>query len=179
MIEKDNIRENIYKSIVTLLRGIKRLYDSQKSEAATYLLSLIENYGTTLYRVGYMRETFMLNSLLSDFSSPEAIKAIEVTGIGSLVSSLVAANNDFEKTYMQKVNTENKGDPLMPQIRESIISNLFALFTYVASNADQKVEPFPVLANKLNEIVHTTITSFRAQKAHKKNGVVTKICKSP
>ena len=97
--EADARRDEIIRSLGTLLTGYGAIPLADKKDAADRLLAVYNKYGKSIATETYARESSLIESMLEDFAAEslaDAIKALE--GVGDLIGGLRSAQDDFNKT---------------------------------------------------------------------------------
>ena len=97
--EADARRDEIIRSLGTLLAGYGAIPLADKKDAADRLLAVYNKYGKSIATETYARESSLIESMLEDFAADslaDAIKALD--GVDDLISSLRTAQDEFNKT---------------------------------------------------------------------------------
>ena len=84
------------------------------------------------------------------------------------------AQTEFENLYQEKVGTETATEmPLVSEARNKLIRSLSAMNKYIDYNAHINVDPFPLVADKLNQVIADSMALARTQKTRQTNGTET------
>ena len=139
--EADVKRDEIIRSLGTLLNGYAVIPIAEKKAAAEKLLDVFNKYkGIT--GESYANESSFIESMLKDYASSEladSIKALD--GVGSYITDLRAAQDSFNKANDEfTAYNVNKGEnasslkkPLLSEINDKVVPYLTAM--NLANNA--------------------------------------------
>ena len=126
--------------------------------------------GITIYKLGYLDETAILEALVSDIDQPEmqaTLKTIEATG---RYETLKAARQVFEVTYKEMTATESEINyPLVKDSKIIITRALNWLLNYVEANASMKTDGFIKAESEIDEIITDVVAIARARKTRGDN----------
>ena len=141
----DAKRDEVVRSLGTLLAGYGAIPLADKKAAADKLLAVYNKYGKSIATETYARESSLIESMLEDFaveSLADAIKALD--GVGDLIGSLRAAQDDFNKANDSATAALTaKGEsaysvkkPLLAAINEKLVPYITAMGAVSAEYAD-------------------------------------------
>lgn len=165
----DEERDGIFKSLTEMVSSIMhRKSKPEESDAATQVYGVIENYGVTLYREGYTKETFLMNGLLEELKKAPMVAAIEKIKVTDLVEELRTSEKQFEQLFNDKHEDEDNEDiPQIKTLKKDILYNLNALVTLIDISAFYKIETFLPVIPQLNGIIMESMKAFRATQTRK------------
>ena len=143
--EADARRDEIIRSLGTLLTGYGAIPLADKKDAAEKLLSVYNKYGKSIATETYARESSLIESMLEDFAAEslaDAIRALD--GVGDLISSLRTAQDEFNKTNDSATAALTaKGEsaysvkkPLLAAINEKLVPYINAMGAVSPEYAD-------------------------------------------
>lgn len=133
--EADVKRDEIIRSLGTLLNGYAVIPIAEKKAAAEKLLAVFDKYkGITAE--SYANESSFIESMLKDYAASEladSIKALD--GVGSYISDLRAAQDEFNKANDEfTASNVNKNEsasalkkPLLSAINDKLVAYLTAM----------------------------------------------------
>lgn len=133
--EADVKRDEIIRSLGTLLNGYSVIPIAEKKAAAEKLLAVFDKYkGITAE--SYANESSFIESMLKDYAASEladSIKALD--GVGSYISDLRAAQDEFNKANDEfTASNVNKNEsasalkkPLLSAINDKLVAYLTAM----------------------------------------------------
>ena len=97
--EADARRDEIIRSLGTLLTGYGAIPLADKKDAADRLLAVYNKYGKSIATETYARESSLIESMLEDFAADSLADAITLLdGVGDLIGGLRSAQDEFNKT---------------------------------------------------------------------------------
>ena len=132
--EADSKRDEAIKNLGALLSGYAVFPLEEKKAAALSLKAVYDKYAKSgILSASYISESSMIESLLKDLSSAEAMASIEkLDGIGDMVAAIRAAQDDFTAANDAFVKAEgSKGasassykKPILAVINDKIVPYL-------------------------------------------------------
>ena len=161
---KDVTRDNSHKGFYHYVKAYQLSKNPAQAAAAQSLIDILDEFGYTLYKLGYAEETTQLNQLFVRLSTPQATEWLQTLNGTEWLIDLKESQADFEATYQLKVSVE--GDinlPLAKDSKDRIEQNLSALLSYVESNTRFEAATYTPVKNKLNEIITDTVAIARAR----------------
>ena len=94
--DADAKRDDIIRSLGTLLAGYGAIPVAAKKAAAEKLLATYDKYGKSIASETYARESSLIESMLEDFAAESLADAIKsLDGVADLISSLRTAQDEF------------------------------------------------------------------------------------
>lgn len=144
--------------------------DPVKEAAAKSLSVIIESVGHTIYALPYASESTKLEVLFEKFGTPAAREALATIMATDWLERLKARQEDFEKIYQSKIETE--GDVSLPLVKNSkdlIKRYLKGLLTYIVTNIHFDASHFGAIEEKINEIITDAVTLARNRATRKEN----------
>ena len=141
----DAKRDEIIRSLGTLLTGYDAIPLADKKAAADRLLAVYNKYGKSIATETYARESSLIESMLEDFAAEslaDAIKALD--GVGDLIASLRTAQDGFNAANDSATAALTaKGEsaysvkkPLLAAINEKLVPYITAMGAVNAEYAD-------------------------------------------
>ena len=96
--EADAKRDEIIRSLGTLLTGYGAIPLADKKDAAERLLAVYNKYGKSIATETYARESSLIESMLEDFAADNLASSITLLdGAGDLIGGLRSAQDEFNK----------------------------------------------------------------------------------
>lgn len=164
LILKDKIRDNVFIGLRDYISSFTHSQIPAKATAALYLMQILENVGLTIYRHPYAIQTADVNSLVSYLKEPAATAALTTLNGTEWLDQLIAAQNDFEATYQDKVETEAAIDlPLANESARIIIQYLDSLLNYVEGNSEYQAATFGPLKAQIEEVITDVLGQAHAR----------------
>ena len=141
----DAKRDEIFRSLGTLLAGYGAIPLADKKTAAEKLLAVYNKYGKSIATETSARESSLIESMLEDFAAEnlaDAIKALD--GVGDLIGGLRAAQDEFNAANDRATAALTaKGEsaysvkkPLLAAINERLVPYITAMGAVNAEYAD-------------------------------------------
>lgn len=143
--DADSKRDEVIRSLGTLLSGYGAIPVAAKKAAAERLLAVYDKYGKSIANESYARESSLIESMLEDFAAESLADAIKpLDGVGELVASLRAAQDEFNAANdSATASLTAKGEsayalkkPLLDAINERLVPYLTAMASVNAEHAD-------------------------------------------
>lgn len=164
LIEKDKVRDDVFIGLRDYVNAFTRNQIQAKSTAGLYLSGVIDAFGNTLYRDPYAIETAELNSLLLSLKKPEAVQSLTTLAGAEWVEQLTTAQDDFEKTYQDKVTTEASINyPLAAESKQIITKYMDSLLNYIDGNSEYESATFSPLKAQLEDVIVDVIAQARTR----------------
>ena len=143
--EADTRRDEIIRSLGTLLTGYGAIPLADKKDAADKLLAVYNKYGKSIATETYARESSLIESMLEDFAADsleDAIKALD--GVGDLIGGLRSAQDGFNVANDSATAALTaKGEsaysvkkPLLAAINDRLVPYITAMGAVSAEYAD-------------------------------------------
>ncbi len=140
--DADAKRDEIIRSLGTLLSGYGAIPIAAKKAAAERLLATYDKYGKSIVNETYARESSLIESMLEDFAAESLADAIKsLDGVADLIASLRTAQDEFNAA--NDTATAAKGEsaysikkPLLAAINEKLVPYLTAMGAVNAEYAD-------------------------------------------
>jgi hypothetical protein len=166
----DELRVNAFIGLRDYIHACCNNGDEIKEKAASYLTSILDAVGNTLYSLPYAEESTKLDLLFEKFGATSAREALATISASDWLERLKARQADFEKVYQSKVETEAGIDfPLLKTSKNTIKFYLKGLLNYIETNSKKKPDQFSTVEEKINEIITDTVTLARARGTRKEN----------
>lgn len=162
IIAKDKIRDNVFIGLRNYISSFTRSQIPAKASAALFLWQILEDVGLTIYRHSYTIETAEINSLVSRLKEPAATAAMTTLNATEWLDQLIVAQDDFEATYKDKVETEALIDlPLANESAGIIIQYLDSLLNYIDGNSQYEAVTFGPLKAQIEEVIIDVLAQAR------------------
>lgn len=122
--EADSSRDEAIKNLGALLSGYAVFPLEEKKAAALSLKAVYDKYAKSgILSASYISESSMIESLLGDFSSEEAVASIEkLDGISEMVAAVRAAQDDFTAANDAFVKAEGSRGASASSYKKPILS---------------------------------------------------------
>jgi hypothetical protein len=176
LAQKDRVRDKrfvIMRDYIASFRADDE--DASVAEAYQKLWATIEKLGQTLYSYGYADESAALAALFKDYDTPAQTSRLEQLGATSRYQQLVAAENDFKATSVQKAEASvDINLPLVKTARAQIVAFLLPLLSYIDANAQLGLSVYAEVAAKIDEVIGEVVTTARARQTRETNEALKK-----
>lgn len=153
--EADRQRDNAFRSLANIVKSYTVYPDTEKSEAAQKLQSVIEKYGSGIDRLPYLQESGVLTNLLGDLEETGNKAAITLLHLDEWVTVLKQTASEFDRLFVSRES--DNSTKLSGQVKQNR-QVVQALFQHLATlvNAYSLVygeEKYASLCSKINEAV--------------------------
>lgn len=170
LLTKDEIRDNCFLAMRDYIRSKTRNKDKEIATAATKLYITITDLGVGLYHLGFADETTKLNTLRTQFKTAEYSNLLSTIVATDLFEELDEAQQDFENTYKNKVDTESEINlPLLKDSKNLIAKTLQPLLGYVESNVLVDAGTFKPIEATIDEIITDIVSIAHARMTREAN----------
>jgi hypothetical protein len=164
ILTKDETRDNCFLGLREYIKSKIHGKDKEKAAAASKLYSTITDLGVGLYYLSLTDETAKLNTLRTQFKTDQYALLLTTIGGSELFKDLDDAQEDFEATYKNKVDTESEINlPLLKDSKQLVAKTLQPLLSYVESNVLINADAFKPIEAKIDEIIADIVTIARAR----------------
>ncbi len=177
LIAQDLRRDNAIICLRKLADGYTNHHDAAKQKAGNQLLMVIDKYGSSISKMNYHAETSVLEKLVADLQgNANNAAAVKLLGIDDTVAELKAANELFNKTYIDRVGEAASKDltaagTLVQECRDKYNT----LAKHIEANATiNPSEVYTVLISKLNNLIekfNTTVAMRGGRNTNVDSGV--------
>ena len=149
----DAKRDAAIRDLGTYLSGLAVVKNAEKKANALTLKSIFDKYGKKMTSANNEEESSLVSSMLKDFESEAAKKAIaETDEVGELIDDVEAAQKEFDeasKSYRDyKVNKADNASDLKKEVLKIINMRLVPFLTSVEND-----ESYAVFAKKVEQII--------------------------
>ncbi len=143
--DADARRDEVIRQLGTLLAGYGAIPVAAKKAAAEKLLAAYDKYGKSIAGESYARESSLIESMLEDFAADALADSVAaLDGVGELIASLRAAQDDFNKANDSATAALTaKGEsayalkkPLLGAINDKLVPYLTAMCAVSAAHAE-------------------------------------------
>lgn len=164
----DEKRDKAFIGFRDYIRAYCNHGDAIKEEAATNLSVILESVGNNLHRMPYAVESTKLDVLFENLSTPKAKEALETIMAQEWLERLKTRQEEFEKTYHSKIDTEAGIDlPLLKNSKRTLITYIKGLLYYVETNKNMEHAQFVAIEEKINVIITDAVTIARNRETRK------------
>lgn len=157
MAEKDDVRDMAIKSLFKLVEGYVYIPIVEMQEAAVVVNNVLEQYGVSVQDEDYAAESADIESLLNDLAKPDVLIAIaKLQGVPETITSLDAAQKDFENLALQQAEGESVKKDLTSasKLKREIIAEINnSLVGYVNTMAKVNPPVFEATAKTIAELI--------------------------
>jgi len=171
LAQKNHERNRAFLSLTGYLRGLSRFnIKPEKAAAASNLIRIIEKHGSTLYRLGYTKESAALYSLLKELALAESQEWIREAGAEELCGQLDSVAKSFEELHRIKITKESAIDlPLQNKAMRDVIYRLNFLLTYIDTDAYEDPDTYGTCAMQISEVIDEIMSRVRARRTRHVN----------
>lgn len=166
--EVDEQRDETIRNLRYILQGYKAMRPPVIKAAATALLAIFDRYGVKITRESYASESAHIESMLRDFSTPEAQENInKLAEVGETIEELRQRQTAFhtEKMAYEKSLSEMKGTASATSLKKPLL-DLINLKLVSFLTAMKEVSAYTNLALVIEQIIKEAneITTKRGKK---------------
>jgi len=157
LLVRDQERDDAFISLRDFSSSCSHCKNPEQVAAGRLILSIFDNVGNSVYNLGYAMETAKLKTLIEALGTPSAKQALQTIGATERFEELKSSQDEFEKTYLNKVETEASVNyPLVKDAKDRITKYLKALLFYIDTNSDLEDVPFGATKEVINQIITDT-----------------------
>lgn len=167
--ESDSVRDGKVSALNSMLKGYASFPVAEISLAANNLLKIFSKYGTDINKKGYLEESGLITSLLTDLKTQTAKAEIaKLASVQVAIDELEAAQTAFDTAYLAfeaaKVNDGNLVSasevkkPLLVEINEKLVPYLTAL------ESEAEYENFCKMVGQLIDDLNSKVASHSKKK---------------
>jgi hypothetical protein len=176
VLDCDYRRDKYINGIRQMSSGLTNHFEAATVEAATLLLDSIDKYGSGISKMNYQTETSTINSIVDSWNKDSKLAAaLELLNIKTWAAELKAANDEFNKVYLSRVEeTAQKPSVASVDARKTVVVAYQQLVKHIEARATiDNGSLYTDLIAELNVLVekYTKTLTMRAPKA---NGEKTK-----
>ncbi|HSH19166.1 MAG TPA: DUF6261 family protein [Draconibacterium sp.] len=169
--EKDEIRDNAFRSLYFLVNGLTHHPDPAISEAAAKVDAVLEHYGLSVIQQNYSTESSLISSMLDDLGKPNLQDSIAaLSGCAELIAALKTAEDNFENARI--LYEEEKAG-------EGTLSNATAIKKEVVLKINDQLVVYLRAMEQVNDTTYGAFARTVAQIIADNNEVVKKRRKKP
>ena len=172
LVRLDKRRARAFIGLRDILHGMSVSLYEESNAKASRLYTIIDKYGTQLYKLGYQAETAMLISLFADFDQTENRLLLADLGILPFYDSLKAAQEAFNLISEQKAEelTEYKNESeaateILPELFPALTSLVAIIQLYYHLDPPK----YGVIYNQMVTYITETNTVARQRKSRREN----------
>ncbi len=156
LVELDEKRDKLLVGIGYCVDAFLHHYEDERRAAAVLLKDHLASFGRSIARENYMRESALINKLVSDWrTKPELKKAMMELDLSMWIKNLNDLNELFNVRYLER-NRElgNISGEAFTEKKEELITAYEKLIARMNSYHDimEGAEPFATAANDVNAL---------------------------
>jgi hypothetical protein len=176
LAEKDQMRVQAFRGIVSMLQGISGvLSKADNKRAADYLLDIIDRQGKRADNLSYTRKTGAFTSILANFGQQDAQAYITQLGLAEMVTEFTNAQNAFESVYRSKVKAYAQQPVAVSRTHTNeVLFHISNLTQYVDAQA-QKDTSVAALVPEINEAISDIMSKAHGRKTRSQDANVTPV----
>jgi hypothetical protein len=155
----DKRRDDAINGISLQVQSLSYSADAVLNKHGKTLSAHLALFGTSIARENYQSETTIIRNIANDWKNkPELQEAVTALNLGSWLTELQTANNDFNAAYVKR-NEELATAPTdkLKELRNTANNLYYKLRTRINSNLDinDGAEPWAATVNLLNQNIST------------------------
>ncbi|WP_316847695.1 DUF6261 family protein [Pedobacter psychrodurus] len=155
----DKRRDDAITGISLQVQSLSYSADAVVNKHGKTLSAHLALFGSSIARENYQSETTILRNIANDWKNkPELQEAVSALNLGSWLTELETANNEFNLAYIKR-NEELAMAPTekLKELRNTANSLYYKLRTRINSNLDinDGAEPWATTVNLLNQNIST------------------------
>ncbi len=139
-----------------LADAFSHYFEEDKKNAGERILTCIDKYGSSIYRMNYHAETSTVDNLGKELkNTAELAEAINTLGIADVVDHMAGTNDQFKDLYQQRVQEEAaNNDVSAGEIIKEALNNYHTLVTHIEAHATiTPSDAYTKLINELNGLI--------------------------
>lgn len=158
LLVRDQERDDDFIGLRDYVSSCSHSKNPIQAAAGRSIMSIFDNVGRSIYYLGYNEETAKLNTLFEALETSSAQQAIKTIGATERFEELKNSQEEFEKTYQSKIETESAINyPLVKDAKVRITKYLKTLLYYIDTNSDLDGAIFGAAKEAINQIITDTI----------------------
>ncbi len=106
IVEADNLRDNILRGMIHIVKGMTYFPDENLSDMAEQIKTLIDKYGENIQRIPQREESAVIENLLQDLQTETIAGILPQLGLSQWVPKLQEANANFDNLYLARSEKE-------------------------------------------------------------------------
>jgi len=156
LAELDKKRDQLFQGIHLLVQGNACHFEKVPRQCAVLLKEHIDSFGINIRRQNYMRESALLNKLVTDWRANALLyDAVTTLGLTNWLNQLADVNRAFDECYLERNKMLSKITPDKFREKRDDLSNAYQkLISRLNSHYDiaEGAEPFASVAVKINAL---------------------------
>ena len=166
----DGKRDSYISALNLNLRSHVVWLESPGNARAQALLRTIRSHGNNITQASAEKESALLDSILIEFSKPEAIEALTFLNLMELVNQLRTTQEQYkEASQASDLLESEKGEIVVPtSIRKANLAQINKVIKYLNTMVDVQKEVYKPLAAIVSEKVDALNTKIRIRHASQK-----------
>ncbi|MCE2996229.1 MAG: DUF6261 family protein [Cyclobacteriaceae bacterium] len=157
LIDLDEKRDKLLIGISTCVDAFTNHFNEETRMAAQLLKDNLASFGTTIIRENYMRESALINKLVTDWrTKPEFSNCVAALNLNLWLKSLYDANEAFNTRYLErnKAMGSVNADVFKQKKQELIATYDKLIYRLNALNEiEDGAEPFTTVVQQINELI--------------------------
>jgi len=141
-------------------------YDAPKAQASAHLLAIITRRPKSLFDGNYKEQPVEVSDFLDEIMVQELAEARRVSGVEPLLQTVRQKLIHFKELFAVRGDEKSAPSTVLDQ-KKILRYRLNAMLTYADNNITDKVEGFAPLEAKLNDLIGSVMTTFRARETRK------------
>jgi len=164
LLVRDKERDDDFISLRDYASSCSHGKNPEQVAAGRSILSIFDNVGNSVYYLGYAAETAKMKTLIEALETSSARHALETIGATERFEELKHSQDEFEKTYQGKIETESAINyPLVKDSKYRIKKYLKTLLYYIDTNSDLDGAIFGAAKEAINQIITDTVAIARSR----------------
>ena len=173
LLVRDKERDDAFISLRDFASSCSHSKDPKQATAGRSIQAIFDNVGNSVYYLGYAQETAKLKTLIEALETSSAQQALETIGAIERFNELKSSQDEFEKTYQSKIETESAINyPLVKDSKYRIKKYLKTLLYYIDTNSDLDGVLFGAAKEAINQIITDTVAIAHSRATRIENAEV-------
>ena len=173
LLVRDQERDDAFISLRDYASSCSHSKNPKEVAAGRSITAIFDNVGISVYYLGYAQETAKLKTLIEAFGTSSAQQALETIGATERFEELKSSQDEFEKTYQSKIETESAINyPLVKDSKLRITKYLKTLLFYIDTNSDLDNTVFGAAKEAINQIITDTVAIAHSRATRIENALV-------
>ena len=153
--ELDSLRDNLYRTLLSFVKGCAKMPVENKAAAAKSLLEVFLKYPNNLPSLPAREQTAAIINLLQDLSKSPYTAQLTLIGARELVTLLGEKNTEFENCYLARTDKASQVELELGKKTRADIEEAFRNLAFAINGLEQAFgeEPYKTLSDQINKEV--------------------------
>ncbi len=166
--EADAIRDDLFIGFRDAVDAAKRRRSPEMQAGYQAVWPIIEQAGTTLYRLGYTAQSGRMDALIAELDKSENTRHLAAMNVGEIFAEMKKAQEDFNLVYQQRLDAEAKKNyPTLSESKSKAVPHVNSFLDALSILIETEPGGLPKLENGINAITQEIMVVARGRKTRK------------